>query len=63
LGASNSVGIDHGIQNYIHTSDGTTVDWIDLEDEYERFRREERKSSRKQEGSNNYEKNTGRSPR
>ena len=56
LDASNSVGIDLGIQNYIHTSDGKTVDWLDLEDEYERLRREQRKLSRKEHGSNNYEK-------
>ena len=55
LDASNSVGIDLGIRNYIHTSDGTTVDWLDLEDEYERLRREQRKLSRKEHGSNNYE--------
>ncbi len=56
LDASNSVGVDLGIINYIHTSDGHTVDWLDLEDEYERLRREQRKLSRKHEGSNNYEK-------
>ena len=55
LTASNSVGIDLGILNYIHTSDGKTVDWIDLEDEYDRLRREQRKLSRKEHGSNNYE--------
>jgi putative transposase len=56
LDTSNSVGIDLGIQNYIHTSDGKTVDWLDLEDEYERLRREQRKLSRKEKRSNNYEK-------
>ena len=56
LDTSNSVGIDLGILNYIHTSDGKTVDWLDLEDEYERLRRERRKLSRKEKGSNNYEK-------
>ena len=56
LDASNSVGIDLGILNYIRTSDGKTVDWLNLEDEYERLRREQRKFSRKQNGSNNYEK-------
>ena len=56
LDASNSVGIDLGIQNYIHTSDGKIVDWLDLEDEYERLQREQRKLSRKEKGSNNYEK-------
>ncbi len=56
LDASNSIGIDLGIRNYIHTSDGKTVDWLDLEDEYERLRREQRKLSRKEHGSSNYEK-------
>ena len=56
LDATNSVGIDLGIQNYIYTSDGKTVDWLDLEDKYDRLRREQRKLSRKEKGSNNYEK-------
>jgi putative transposase len=47
LNTSNSVGIDLGILNYIHTSDGKTVDWFDLEDEYERLCRDQRKLSRK----------------
>ena len=55
LDASNSVGIDLGILNYIHTSDGTTVEWLNLEDEYERLRREQRTLSRKEKGSNNWE--------
>ena len=55
LNTDNSVGVDLGILNYIHTSDGTTVDWIDLEDEYERLDREQRTLSRKEHGSNNYE--------
>jgi len=56
LDASNSVGIDLGILNYIHTSDGKTADWLNLEDEYERLQREQRKLSWKQEGSSNREK-------
>ncbi|XGI83831.1 RNA-guided endonuclease InsQ/TnpB family protein [Halorutilales archaeon Cl-col2-1] len=56
LDASNSVGIDLGILNYIHTSDGKTVEWLNLEDDYKRLRREQRKLSRKEKGSNNYEK-------
>ena len=56
LDASNSVGIDLGLLNYIHTSDGKTVDWLALEDEYYRLRREQRKLSRKEQGSKNYEK-------
>ena len=56
LNASNCVGIDIRIQNYIHTSDGKTVDWLDLSDEYERVRHEQRNLSRKEDGSNNYER-------
>jgi putative transposase len=56
LDTNNSVGIDLGILDYIHTSDGKTVDWLDLEDDYECLRREQRKLSRKEKGSNNYEK-------
>jgi putative transposase len=56
LDASNSVGIDLGIQSYIHTSDGKTVDWLDLEAEYDRLQREQRTLSRKENGSSNYEK-------
>jgi putative transposase len=56
LDTTNSVGIDLGILNYIHTSDGDTVDWLDLDEEYDRLRREQRKLSRKAKRSNNYEK-------
>ena len=56
LDVSNSVGIDLGILSYIHTSNGKTVNWLDLEDEYERLRREQRKLSRKEHGSRNYER-------
>lgn len=56
LDASNTVGVNLGINNYSHTSDGKTEDLFDLEDESERLRREQRRLSRKQEGSNNDEK-------
>ena len=56
LDTSNSVGVDLGIQSYIHTSDAKTVDWLTLENESDRLRREQRKLSRKEKGSNNYEK-------
>ena len=55
LNTSNSVGIDLGILSYIHTSDGKTVNWLNLEDDYKRLRREQCKLSRKEKGSNNYE--------
>jgi putative transposase len=56
LDAEDCVGIDLGITNYIYTSDGDSVDWLDLSDEYERLRREQRSLSRKERGSNNWEK-------
>ncbi|ERH04088.1 MAG: transposase, IS605 OrfB family, central region [Halorubrum sp. J07HR59] len=49
------VGIDLGITNYIHTSENLTVDTLDLSDEYERLRREQRNLARKEHGSNNWE--------
>jgi len=56
LTAEDWVGIDLGITNYIYTSDGDSVDWLDLSDEYERLRREQRSLSRKEHGSSNWEK-------
>ncbi|MFB6119156.1 RNA-guided endonuclease InsQ/TnpB family protein [Halosegnis sp.] len=56
LDAEDCVGIDLGITNYIYTSDGDSVDWLDLTDEYDRLRREQRNLSRKEHGSNNWEK-------
>jgi len=56
LNAEDCVGIDLGITNYIYTSNGDSVDWLDLSDEYERLRREQRSLSRKEHGSNNWKK-------
>ena len=50
------VGVDLGITSYIHTSDNLTVGTLDLSDEYERLRREQRNLSRKEHGSSNWEK-------
>ena len=50
------VGIDVGILKYAHDTDGTAVGSLDLADERERLEREQRKLSRKQHGSNNWEK-------
>jgi len=50
------VGIDVGILKYAHDTDGTAVGSLDLSDERERLEREQRSLSRKQHGSNNYEK-------
>jgi putative transposase len=56
LDAEGCVGIDLGINNYIYTSDGDSVDLLNLSDEYERLRREQRNLSQKEHGSNNWEK-------
>ncbi|UPV77145.1 transposase (plasmid) [Halorussus limi] len=50
------VGIDVGILTYAHDTDGTAVGSLDLSDECERLEREQRKLSRKQHGSKNWEK-------
>jgi len=50
------VGVDLGIQSYIHTSDDTAVDTLDLSDEYDRYAREQRNLDQKEHGSNNWEK-------
>jgi len=50
------VGVDLGILSYIHTSDDTAVDMLDLSDEYDRYGRKQRKLARKEHGSNNWEK-------
>jgi putative transposase len=63
LDASNSVGIDLGILNYIHTSDGKTVDWLDLEDDYERLRREKRKLRGRRRGRTTTRNNESKLPK
>jgi putative transposase len=52
----NCVGIDVGILKYAHDTDGAAVGSLDLSDERDRLEREQRKLSRKQHGSSNYEK-------
>jgi putative transposase len=56
LSPADCVGVDLGIQSYIHTSDNLAVDTLDLSDEYDRYAREQRKLERKEHGSNNWEK-------
>lgn len=36
---SNCVGIDLGILSYLHTSDDTSIEPLDLTDEYDRYAR------------------------
>ena len=50
------VGIDVGILKYTHDTDGVAVENPDLSAERERLEREQRKLSRKQHGSNNWDK-------
>ncbi|MFC7116382.1 RNA-guided endonuclease InsQ/TnpB family protein [Natronoarchaeum sp. GCM10025703] len=50
------VGIDVGILKYAHDTDGRAVGSLDLQDERDRLTREQRSLSRKQHGSNNWEK-------
>jgi len=56
LDSANCVGVDLGILSYIHTSDDTALDMLDLSDEYDRYGREQQKLDRKEHGSNNWEK-------
>jgi putative transposase len=56
LEASGCVGVDLGIQNYIHTTDGLSVGKLDVEAEYERLRKAQRTLSRREQGSTNWEK-------
>jgi len=54
LDAADCVGVDLGILNYIHTSDGLSVGKLDVETEYERLRKAQRMLSRREHGSNNW---------
>jgi len=56
LDAEDCVGVDLGILNYIHTSDGLSVGRLDLDTEYERLRKAQRTQSRRVDGSENWEK-------
>ncbi|MFB1065007.1 RNA-guided endonuclease InsQ/TnpB family protein [Natrinema sp. H-ect4] len=50
-----TVGLDLGILNFIHDSDGRSIGRLDLSDEREHLEREQRSLSRKQYESNNWE--------
>ncbi|WP_276681007.1 RNA-guided endonuclease InsQ/TnpB family protein [Haloquadratum walsbyi] len=50
------VGVDVGILKYAHDTDGTAVESLDFSEEHSRVEREQRKLSRKEYGSNNWEK-------
>ena len=56
IDADQMVGIDVGILKYAHDTDGTAVESLDLREERDRLEREQRKLSRKEYGSTNWEK-------
>ncbi|MBP1922855.1 putative transposase [Halorubrum alkaliphilum] len=56
IDADEMVGIDVGILKYAHDTDGTAVGSLDLSEERDRLEREQRNLSRKEHGSNNWEK-------
>jgi putative transposase len=51
-----AVGLDLGVLEFIHDSEGRSVGRLDLSDERERLEREQRSLSRKDHGSNNWNK-------
>ncbi|MFB6139080.1 MAG: RNA-guided endonuclease InsQ/TnpB family protein, partial [Halosimplex sp.] len=51
-----TVGLDLGVLNFIHDSDGRAIDRLDLSAERARLEREQRSLSRKEYESNNWEK-------
>ncbi|WP_158057921.1 RNA-guided endonuclease InsQ/TnpB family protein [Halorussus halophilus] len=55
LEAGECVGVDLGILNYIHTSDGLSVGKLDVEAEYGHLRKAQRTLSRREQGSENWE--------
>jgi putative transposase len=56
LDGNDCVGIDLGILNYVHTSDGLSLESLNLDSEYERLKKAQRVLSRREHGSNNWEK-------
>ena len=53
---ADTVGLDLGVLNFIHDSEGRSIGKLDLADERERLEREQRSLSRKTYESNNWEK-------
>ena len=56
IGTKDTVGLDLGVLNFIHDSDGRSIGRLDLSDERDRLEREQRSLSRKRHESNNWEK-------
>ena len=53
---SNAIGLDLGIKTFAVTSDGECIDEPDIEKEYKKLKKLQRKHSKKQKGSNNRNK-------
>ncbi|MHC3438963.1 RNA-guided endonuclease InsQ/TnpB family protein [Natrialbaceae archaeon A-gly3] len=51
-----TVGLDLGVLNFVHDSDGRSIDRLDLSDDRERLERKQRSLSRKEYESNNWHK-------
>jgi len=56
IDADDMVGIDLGVLSFAYTSDGVAYGRVTLDKDYERLAREQRTLARKEEGSNNWEK-------
>jgi len=56
IDAKDTVGIDLGILSFVHDSVGRQIDRLDLSADRERLEREQRKLSRKEHGSRNWDK-------
>ncbi|ELY95692.1 transposase, IS605 OrfB family protein [Natrialba hulunbeirensis JCM 10989] len=56
IDTEDTVGLDLGVRNFIHDSEGRSIGRLDLADERDRLEREQRSLSRKQYESNNWEK-------
>lgn len=55
IAPADCIGVDLGIQSYIHTSDDLSVECLDLADDYDHYAKEQRSLDRKQRGSANWE--------
>ncbi|GGM65814.1 putative transposase [Halarchaeum rubridurum] len=55
IDVADCVGLDLGVLNFVHDSDGRAVSRLDLTEDRERLEREQRSLSRKQRGSKNWE--------
>ncbi|ELZ68604.1 transposase, IS605 OrfB family protein [Haloferax prahovense DSM 18310] len=56
LKPDDTVGLDLGVLNFVHDSDGRSIGRLDLSDDRELLKREQRSLSRKEYESNNWEK-------